>query len=168
MKAPFEGALAGTAWRARGALPRLVLSSAALLAGLALGCSSDAPSPDTGPSCDGAGGASGASPGTSSDAADAAGAAGAADIAAGTSGTDAAGGAPTTNGCPPSTGAGAGGSAEAGSSGASESAGAGGTAGGTSTPMWTINAGKYQLSLGSTFLEIDPTNGARITALRVG
>jgi len=34
--------------------------------------------------------------------------------------------------------------------------------------MWTTNAGKYQLSLGSTFLEIDPTNGARITALRVG
>ena len=34
--------------------------------------------------------------------------------------------------------------------------------------MWTTNAGKYSLSLGSTYLELDPTNGARMTALRIG
>jgi hypothetical protein len=34
--------------------------------------------------------------------------------------------------------------------------------------MWTMNAGNYQLTVGSTYLEIDPANGARMTALRVG
>jgi hypothetical protein len=34
--------------------------------------------------------------------------------------------------------------------------------------MWTTNGGKYLLTLGSTYLEIDPANGARLTALRVG
>ena len=34
--------------------------------------------------------------------------------------------------------------------------------------MWTMNGGSYVLTLGSTYLEIDPMNGARITALRVG
>jgi hypothetical protein len=34
--------------------------------------------------------------------------------------------------------------------------------------MWTMNAGRYQLTVGSTYLEIDPANGARMTALRVG
>ena len=63
---------------------------------------------------------------------------------------------------------GAGGTAGHGGMGAGESAGVAGTAGGTSTAMWTMSAGKYQLNLGSTFLEIDPANGARITALRVG
>ncbi|MEO7032308.1 MAG: hypothetical protein ABI548_00640 [Polyangiaceae bacterium] len=52
--------------------------------------------------------------------------------------------------------------------GCGESAGARATAGGTTTVMWTLSDGKYQLTLGSTFLEIDPGNGARITALRVG
>ena len=34
--------------------------------------------------------------------------------------------------------------------------------------MWKMDAGKYSLSLGSTYLELDPANGARMTALRVG
>jgi hypothetical protein len=34
--------------------------------------------------------------------------------------------------------------------------------------MWTMNGGSCVLTLGSTYLEIDPMNGARITALRVG
>jgi hypothetical protein len=34
--------------------------------------------------------------------------------------------------------------------------------------MWTTDAGKYSLSMGSTYLELDPGNGARMTALRVG
>ncbi len=34
--------------------------------------------------------------------------------------------------------------------------------------MWTMNGGKYSLTLGSTYLELDPANGARMTALRVG
>jgi len=33
---------------------------------------------------------------------------------------------------------------------------------------WTTDAGKYSLSMGDTYLELDPTNGARMTALRVG
>src|SRR5882724_10400808 len=69
--------------------------------------------------------------------------------------------------------AGAGGSAagSAGSSAGESSAGSsgnGGSAGGTTTAMWTMNGGSYVLTLGSTYLEIDPLNGARITALRVG
>ena len=34
--------------------------------------------------------------------------------------------------------------------------------------MWTMNGGSYVLTLGNTYLEIDPMNGARMTALRVG
>lgn len=34
--------------------------------------------------------------------------------------------------------------------------------------MWTNRDGKYALTLGSTYLEVDPDNGARMTALRVG
>jgi hypothetical protein len=34
--------------------------------------------------------------------------------------------------------------------------------------MWTMNGGRYVLTLGSTYLELDPMNGARMTALRVG
>ncbi|HYQ44452.1 MAG TPA: hypothetical protein VER11_20860, partial [Polyangiaceae bacterium] len=41
-------------------------------------------------------------------------------------------------------------------------------AGGSISAMWTTDAGKYSLSLGSTYLELDPANGARMTALRVG
>src|SRR6187402_2638980 len=33
--------------------------------------------------------------------------------------------------------------------------------------MWTIKDGKYVLRFGTTQLEIDPSNGARISALRV-
>ncbi|HEY5372239.1 MAG TPA: hypothetical protein VIK01_01070, partial [Polyangiaceae bacterium] len=36
------------------------------------------------------------------------------------------------------------------------------------TAMWTMNGGSYVLTLGNTYLEIDPMNGARMTALRVG
>jgi len=41
-------------------------------------------------------------------------------------------------------------------------------AGDSITAMWTTDGGKYSLSLGSTYLELDPENGARMTALRVG
>ncbi len=41
-------------------------------------------------------------------------------------------------------------------------------AGGPMSAMWTTDAGKYSLSMGSTYLELDPGNGARMTALRVG
>jgi len=34
--------------------------------------------------------------------------------------------------------------------------------------MWTTEAGKYSLSLDDSYLELDPANGARMTALRVG
>jgi hypothetical protein len=34
--------------------------------------------------------------------------------------------------------------------------------------MLTMNGGKYSLAFGETYIEIDPANGARITALRVG
>ena len=40
--------------------------------------------------------------------------------------------------------------------------------GGSTNAMWTTDGGKYSLSLGSTYLELDPQNGARMTALRVG
>ena len=43
---------------------------------------------------------------------------------------------------------------------------AGGNAGAGASLMWTTNGGKYQLTLGSTYLELDPANGARMTALR--
>ena len=41
-------------------------------------------------------------------------------------------------------------------------------AGGSISAMWTTDGGKYSLSLGSTYLELDAQNGARMTALRVG
>ncbi len=41
-------------------------------------------------------------------------------------------------------------------------------AGGASTLMLGNSGGKYSLTFGQTYLEIDPANGARITALRVG
>ncbi|HEX2671925.1 MAG TPA: hypothetical protein VHM25_13675, partial [Polyangiaceae bacterium] len=41
-------------------------------------------------------------------------------------------------------------------------------AGDPMSAMWTTDAGKYSLSMGSTYLELDPGNGARMTALRVG
>ncbi len=59
------------------------------------------------------------------------------------------------------------GSPRAGGSGG-PSAGGNGGSGGAIGAMWTMNAGKYVLTLGATYLEIDPMNGARITALRVG
>ncbi len=59
------------------------------------------------------------------------------------------------------------GAAGAGSSGGASAGGNGGS-GGAISAMWTTNAGKYVLTLGSTYLEIDPANGARLTALRVG
>jgi hypothetical protein len=59
------------------------------------------------------------------------------------------------------------------STGLGDSAGGGLPAGGNAgaggpSAMWTTDGGKYQLSLGSTYLELDPENGARMTALRVG
>jgi|GEM_PF-962885 len=58
---------------------------------------------------------------------------------------------------------------EAGGDSASGGLPAGGNAGaGGPIAMWTTDGGKYQLSLGSTYLELDPENGARMTALRVG
>ncbi|HEY3668495.1 MAG TPA: hypothetical protein VGL19_20985, partial [Polyangiaceae bacterium] len=69
---------------------------------------------------------------------------------------------------------GAGGAPAGGSAGSSAgensggSAGNAGAAGGTTTAMWTMNGGRYVLTLGSTYLELDPMNGARMTALRVG
>lgn len=47
-------------------------------------------------------------------------------------------------------------------------AGANAGAGGSMSAMWTTDAGKYSLSMGNTYLELDPGNGARMTALRVG
>jgi len=41
-------------------------------------------------------------------------------------------------------------------------------AGGSTNAMWTTEAGKYSLSLDDSYLELDPANGARMTALRVG
>lgn len=34
--------------------------------------------------------------------------------------------------------------------------------------QWTMDSGKYSLTVRATYLEVDPANGARITALRVG
>ena len=61
-------------------------------------------------------------------------------------------------------GFGAGGDSASGGRATSGNAGAGVAI----TAMWTKSDGKYALSLGSTYLEIDPDNGARMTALRVG
>jgi len=77
---------------------------------------------------------------------------------------------------PPAGGGSAGlaGGADAAGEAGSDSAGgalpAGGNAGagGSVTAMWTTDAGKYSLSLDSIYLELDPANGARMTALRVG
>jgi hypothetical protein len=41
-------------------------------------------------------------------------------------------------------------------------------AGDSMSAMWKTDGGKYSLSMGSTYLELDPENGARMTALRVG
>ncbi|HKO46133.1 MAG TPA: hypothetical protein VJV79_00330 [Polyangiaceae bacterium] len=49
-----------------------------------------------------------------------------------------------------------------------QAAGGNAGAGGSISAMWTTDGGKYSLSLGSTYLELDPANGARMTALRVG
>jgi hypothetical protein len=54
------------------------------------------------------------------------------------------------------------------SAGGGPPTGANAGAGGSLTAMWTTNGGKYSLSVGSTYLELDPANGARMTALRVG
>jgi len=54
------------------------------------------------------------------------------------------------------------------SAGGAQPAGGNAGAGGAITAMWTFDAGKYSLTLGSTYLELDPANGARMTALRVG
>jgi len=62
------------------------------------------------------------------------------------------------------TGNGTSGSAGAAQGGSMSSAGAGGAA----TVTVANNAGKYSLTVGQTYLEVDPANGARITALRVG
>jgi len=54
------------------------------------------------------------------------------------------------------------------SAGGAPPAGGNAGSGGTISAMWTTDGGKYSLSLGSTYLELDPGNGARMTALRVG
>jgi hypothetical protein len=54
------------------------------------------------------------------------------------------------------------------SAGGSLAAGGNAGSGGSTIAMWTTDAGKYSLSLDSTYLELDPANGARMTALRVG
>ncbi|MEI9940806.1 MAG: hypothetical protein WDO69_26620 [Pseudomonadota bacterium] len=64
---------------------------------------------------------------------------------------------------PAGAGFAAGGDSASGGLPASGNAGAGGA-----IAMWTTNGSKYSLSLGSTYLELDSANGARITALRVG
>jgi hypothetical protein len=63
----------------------------------------------------------------------------------------------------PSAGFAAGGDSASGGLPAGGNAGAGGP-----IAMWTTDGGKYQLSLGSTYLELDPENGGRMTALRIG
>lgn len=69
----------------------------------------------------------------------------------------------------PSVATGGGGFAAGGdSAGGGPPAGGNAGAGGSMSAMWTTDAGKYSLSLGSTYLELDPANGARMTALRVG
>ena len=62
------------------------------------------------------------------------------------------------------TGNGGGAGAAQGTSGSTGSAGAGGA----SSLMLTMTGGKYQFAFGSTYIEIDPAYGARVTALRVG
>ncbi|HEY3255895.1 MAG TPA: hypothetical protein VGJ91_18180 [Polyangiaceae bacterium] len=68
----------------------------------------------------------------------------------------------------PQGGASAGFAAGGDSAGGGRPAGGNAGAGGAMSAMWTTDAGKYSLSLGNTYLELDPTNGARMTALRVG
>ncbi|HYQ46486.1 MAG TPA: hypothetical protein VER11_31170, partial [Polyangiaceae bacterium] len=67
-----------------------------------------------------------------------------------------------------SVGGAAGGDAGSDSAGGGLPTGGNAGAGGTINAMWTTDAGKYSLSLDSTYLELDPANGARMTALRVG
>jgi len=101
-----------------------------------------------------------------------AGGSGASSTPSGSAGTnEASGGSAGTNssgvaGAGGTTGNGASGSAGAAQGGSMDSAGAAGA--GSSTLTITNNAGKYALAFGQTYLEIDPMNGARITALRVG
>jgi hypothetical protein len=68
----------------------------------------------------------------------------------------------------PPTGGGGGFTAGADSASGGPATGGNAGAGGSMSAMWTTDAGKYLLSMGSTFLELDPANGARMTALRVG
>jgi len=102
-----------------------------------------------------------------------AGSAGTSTSSGGGAGTDSSGGTGNANGAAGSamaaggtTGNGASGSAGAAQGGSMGSAGAAGA--GSSTLTITNNAGKYALAFGQTYLEVDPMNGARITALRVG
>src|SRR5882724_12995032 len=76
-------------------------------------------------------------------------------------GTVASGGSNTATG---GTGNGTSGGAGAAQGGAMGSAGGGGTA------SLTVgnSGGKYSLGFGQTYIEVDPTGGARITALRTG
>jgi hypothetical protein len=62
------------------------------------------------------------------------------------------------------------GNGASGAAGAATTGGSSGTAGagGASTLMLTMNAGKYEFAFGSTYFEVDPSYGARVTALRVG
>ncbi|HEY0465146.1 MAG TPA: hypothetical protein VGC79_13090, partial [Polyangiaceae bacterium] len=68
----------------------------------------------------------------------------------------------------PAGGASAGFAAGGDSAGGGLPAGGNAGTGGSISAMWTTDAGKYSLSLGSTYLELDPANGARMTALRIG
>jgi len=68
----------------------------------------------------------------------------------------------------PAGGASAGFAAGGDSAGGGQATGGNAGTGGSITAMWTTDGGKYSLSLGSTYLELDPANGARMTALRVG
>ena len=173
MRAAFEGVFGVGAWHWCRTFGRLLLSGSVLVAAFASGCGSDAQhSTQSRGKCAAAGApasagaAASGGPVASGGAAAVGGALEAAGAPAAAGGSlEAAGAATILSGCGDS-----GGNDDMGASGGSagESAGAAGTAGGTSTAMWTMNAGKYQLNLGSTFLEIDPANGARITALRVG
>ncbi len=156
MTGSFEVAVTIAGRAARAVRSPCLRSSGVLLLAFAFGCGAGSKSDAGGAGSSGAPGSAGGSAGGAS-AAGGSGSAGAPLVTAGASNAGGAGNA-----------AGNGGTGTGGGAGSAESAGAGGTAGGTSTAMWTMSAGKYQLNLGSTFLEIDPVNGARITALRVG
>jgi hypothetical protein len=125
-------------------------SQRAALAGAALcafvGCSAGNANPNTSNPNTGNGGTGSASGGSS-------GTATSGGTAASMAGSTASGG--TGNGTS------GGGSAQGGSVGSAGS-------GGATTLMLGNSGGKYSLTFGQTYLEIDPANGARITALRVG